>query len=401
MNQKFNMRLLAITTANFLFCLTILIWLFVPERKVSAQEPPQVFLGPIYYGSNPVTSVFDHWFPYLSVVIPGDPDPDDGNECTQHYDGTDCNDNPPFGLGYDEHDGIDYGLDYELVLAAADSVVEDAGWADPSDHRAGLGLRVRIGHDNNYITEYGHLSVIQVQTDDQIEADPDSRHGVIGISGNTGRVLGTDCDADEDPTCGAHLHFGLINPNGVRVNPYGWRGSPVQDPWELDPRGAISHDVWIDEPSISTAQFDDGDEVVEPPVNNARMIIDDASADFITAGPCTWNTSSGDNSAYNQVYHRILSDISGSCTATWFIQPDAFTPAGEYDVFAHIPNDDAASLGVEYTIQHNGQTSVAVIVRPPIWLTIPNMTPEPIWGVTTLPWNPSSENTFAWTRKRW
>lgn len=353
MNKKFNVSLLAITTANFLFCLSILIWLFVPERKVFAQEPPQDFLGSIYYGSNPVTAVFDHELPYLSVVIPGDPNPDDGNTCTRHYDGNDCNPNPQNGFGYDEHDGIDYGLDYEPVLAAADGTVNVAGWADPSDHTSKLGLFVRIEHDdeNNYITEYGHLSVLQVQTGDLIVANPDNRQGIIGISGSTGN------------STGPHLHFGLINPNGVRVNPYGWRGSPVQDPWELDPRGAISHDVWIDEPSISTAQFDDGDEIVEPPVNNARMIIDDASADFITAGPCTWNTTSGDNSAYNQVYHRILSDISGSCTATWFIQPDAFTPAGEYDVFAHIPNDDAASFGVEYTIQHNGQTSVAVIVQ--------------------------------------
>lgn len=48
MAQKSNVRLLMITLANFFFCLTILVWLFFPEWKVSAQGAPAAFLGPIY-----------------------------------------------------------------------------------------------------------------------------------------------------------------------------------------------------------------------------------------------------------------------------------------------------------------------------------------------------------------
>ncbi|MCB8992168.1 MAG: hypothetical protein H6664_07865 [Ardenticatenaceae bacterium] len=125
--------------------------------------------------------------------------------------------------------------------------------------------------------------------------------------------------------------------------------------------------MWATPPSlISVANQYPGTNVspvYEPPLNEARLIIDDSSADFVISGPCTWQTISDDNSGYNHSYHRIKSDISGSCMATWRIQGDAFAPAGEYDIFAHIPNDVAASLGVEYTIQHNGQTNIAVIVQ--------------------------------------
>ncbi len=356
MNQKSHTRLLAVTLVNLLSCLMILVWLFAPERKVSAQGPPPTFLGPIYYGSNPVTAVFDHDLPYLS--IPGDPD--DGNVCTRHNTGTPCNPNPPNGFGYDEHDGIDYGLDYEPVLAAADGVVDAAGWADPTDHRDGLGLRVKIEHANGYITEYGHLSVLQVQTDDQIEVDPDNRHGIIGISGNTGNVIGNNCDPDDDPTCGAHLHFGLIEPGGARVNPYGWVGPAGEDPWEQDLLGAASHNVWVDEPSITTAQFPNGDAINDPGVNNARMIIDDGSADFFP-GRC-W-TFAGGSASYNNGYHRAPSDGEDNCTARWNVRGDAFTVPGDYDLFVHIPAYSNPSLSAAYDVHHNNKVSRAIAVQ--------------------------------------
>ncbi len=358
MNQKSNVNLIALTFVNLSLCLVVLAWLFSPRTTIFAQaQPPDPFLGPIYYGTDTVNTVFDHWWPYLSL---GQQDP---NDCTQHYDGSDCLLNPPFGLGYDEHDGIDYGINYKPVLAAADGVVYQAGWANESNHRDGLGLRVRIEHDNDYRTEYGHLSIIQVQT-----GDPANGEGIIGISGNTGNVAGSNCDPDELPTCGAHLHFGLINPDGIRVNPYGWIGAPGTDPWELALDGAPSYDVWLDYPSITQVsglplQFPDGVAIPRPAVNNARMIIDDGSADFVTSGPCTWNTISGANEAYNNAYRRVTTGISEACMATWYIKHDAFTPAGEYDLFVHIPQDVDASLGVEYTVQHNGESTVAVIAQ--------------------------------------
>jgi murein DD-endopeptidase MepM/ murein hydrolase activator NlpD len=360
MNQTSNMRLLAITLVNFFFCLVVLVWLFAQEQTVFAQEPPQAFLGPIYYGSNPVTAVFDHRFPYLSLGIP------DPNECTQHNDGTDCNDDPPDGFGYDEHDGIDYDLNYEIVLSAADGTVSESGWSDPTNHARGLGLRVRVEHGNDYITEYGHLSTVHVRTGDMIIVDPDNRQGIIGISGNTGN------------STGSHLHFGLINQNGVRVNPYGWVGPTGEDPWEQDGRGAASHDVWVEYPSITTAQFPDGVAISDPGVNNPRMIIDDASADFRSAYggieppsptmdmpmPDCWQQVS-DSAAYNHAYRRVLVNDRGipTCGAFWYVRPDAFTPPGDYDVFVHVPPGNGQTLGAAYTIRHNGQTHTAIVVQ--------------------------------------
>lgn len=51
-----------ITILNILVCITVLTWLFKPEQTVQAQAP-QAFLGTIYYGNAPVTTLFDHQFP--------------------------------------------------------------------------------------------------------------------------------------------------------------------------------------------------------------------------------------------------------------------------------------------------------------------------------------------------
>jgi hypothetical protein len=361
MIQKSNAQLWKITLTNFFVCFTVWVWLIPLKSEASAQGPPAAFLGPIYYETNGITAVFDHNLPLLSIGG------DDQNACTEHNDGAGCINNPPDGFGYDHHDGIDYGLDYEPVLAAANGIIDDAGWADPTDHRDGLGLRVKIEHANGYTTEYGHLSVLQVQTGDEIEVDADNRHGIIGISGNTGNVIGNNCDPDDDPTCGAHLHFGLIEPGGARVNPYGWDGLPVVDPWEQDIRGAASHDVWVEYPSITTAQFDDGDEIDDPGVNNARMIIDNNSTDFSTIGSC-WATLNYYGS-YNNSYRRAPSNGSQSCSAHWNIHADAFTPPGEYDVFAYMPDfslDDViatTTLSAVYEIHHNNEVSTAIVVQ--------------------------------------
>jgi hypothetical protein len=213
MRKRFS---ILVTVVNLLICSLILIWLLEDTKNIKAQEP-QEFLGPIYYGSTTVTGIFDHELPVIEVV--GD-NPDD-NVCTRHNDGSDCLNDPPLGLGYDEHNGIDYDLNYRSVLAAADGQVAEAGWSDPQNHQFGLGLRIEIDHGNGYATQYGHLSVIVVEQGESVVADPNDRQSIIGISGKTGN------------SDGAHLHFGLVNPNGIYVNPYGWQGPAGQDPWEL------------------------------------------------------------------------------------------------------------------------------------------------------------------------
>ncbi len=83
------------------------------------------------------------------------------------------------------------------ILAADSGTVIVAGWPDNS----GYGNRVMIDHGNGYITLYGHLSVIQVQSGQSV-----NRGSVIGQMGTTGR------------STGIHLHF-EIRRNGVLEDP--------------------------------------------------------------------------------------------------------------------------------------------------------------------------------------
>lgn len=109
-------------------------------------------------------------------------------------------------INYDGHNGYDFELDYQPVLAAADGKVIFAGWDN-----GGYGNMVLIRHRSGYETLYGHLSQFDVQVGDRVKAGQQ-----IAISGNTGR------------STGPHLHFTVMH-NCAVVDPYGWTGRG-QDP---------------------------------------------------------------------------------------------------------------------------------------------------------------------------
>lgn len=176
------------------------------QKPLQAFQPPDAFLGPIFYGEEVVLRVFDHQYPLWDI----DPESDeDGNSFTMHYDGVVRSEDR---YGYDQHTGIDYALSYKPVLAVASGIAQRAGWASPDNHRGSYGLHVRIEHPNNYTSVYGHLSSLAVTIDQEVTVDTNdlgNRQAIIGISGNTGVVRdGGACpDVEDDPTCGAHLHF--------------------------------------------------------------------------------------------------------------------------------------------------------------------------------------------------
>ncbi|HVM90362.1 MAG TPA: M23 family metallopeptidase [Verrucomicrobiae bacterium] len=96
-----------------------------------------------------------------------------------------------------QHTGVDIDGDYtNPIYAAADGVVEEAGW-----NAGGYGLMVLIDHGNGNKTRYGHASKLFVKTGDTVK-----RGQVIGMIGTTGRSTGT------------HLHFEVYI-NNKRVNP--------------------------------------------------------------------------------------------------------------------------------------------------------------------------------------
>ncbi len=292
------------------------------------------FLGPPYYGTTTVTSVFDHQLP----LWPGE----DGNNWTMHYDGT--INGPGARSSYDQHRGIDYALRYDLVRAAAPGTVAQAGWAS-TDHRASYGLHVRIDHADGFRTIYGHMSVLRVRTGDPIPANADEFQRIIGRSGNTGYCIGAggtgpngQCTDNDPPTCGAHLHFQLEH-NGRVVNPYGWIGN-FADPWSQRADGAASVDRWVRYPSITNSDvFTSGAPLLAPPMDLGEpgyFIVDDGDADYNeTAGCWTVDNTAGWNNDY-----RRRNIPGGNCTATWNFPQTR--PAGRYNVFVHIPNDNVA-----------------------------------------------------------
>lgn len=86
------------------------------------------------------------------------------------------------------HDGIDIMAEENaVVVSAARGMVVAQGWDND------LGQYVRVNHDFDVETVYGHLARATVRVGDQLgKGDP------VGVAGNTGRSLGP------------HLHFEII-----------------------------------------------------------------------------------------------------------------------------------------------------------------------------------------------
>lgn len=94
------------------------------------------------------------------------------------------------------HDGIDLDAPVGTPLrAVAPGTVTMAGWY------GGYGRVIRIDHGGGLVTQYAHLSQIDVEPGQQVEGGEQ-----IGLSGNSG------------VTTGPHLHF-MVMVNGTAVNP--------------------------------------------------------------------------------------------------------------------------------------------------------------------------------------
>lgn len=211
-------------------------------RRSAAAAGPDTSLGFLtrpYTTWHDITSIFDHCNPDYSI---------DGKVC--RFDGSvgysTYGVDPGFSKGYaqtpggtdylyyDGHNGWDYALNYENVLAAADGTVRLAG---VDSINPCFGNNVIIDHPNGYSTRYAHLSQIYVSVGQSV-----SRAQIIGQSGNTG------CSS------GPHLHFGVyITSSWTAVDPWGWTGSGA-DPWPSDPGN-----LWL----TGTAQFP----LASPPTN--------------------------------------------------------------------------------------------------------------------------------------
>lgn len=127
-------------------------------------------------------------------------------------------------VNYDGHNGYDFGISYQPLLAAASGTVMYAGWSGASESE-GYGQMILINHHNGYVTLYGHLSTLEVHKGDHVTAGEE-----IGISGSTGN------------SSGPHLHFSVFHNCNV-TDPYGWTGSGKDPLQSFD--GETANYLWL------------------------------------------------------------------------------------------------------------------------------------------------------------
>jgi hypothetical protein len=333
--------------------------LFEPLPAVM-QQAPTPFLLPPYYETEQANCVFDHEYPVYSSESTITTTASVATTVV-HHDGTrwtgtlsSCNLGTP--SCYSGHAGIDYSTRYERILASANGIVRHAGWVKPQSHGYGLGLMVRIEHNNNngYQTVYGHLSAVAVESGTQITDAADGR--VIGISGDTGY------------SDGPHLHFQVEPPgDSRRVNPYGWIGS-YNDPWEQY-SGLTSHDLWSNHPSISnTDVYSSGTAISAPPDPDPTapgVVLVDESSGFTENPPNCWTQATGgysDTLRFTSTFTTTTSPGYSACAGTWSL-PSLPGRAGEFNVYAYVPASHATADGAIYTIHHQGQNHQAVVAQ--------------------------------------
>ena len=98
----------------------------------------------------------------------------------------------------DEHTGVDIGVRYQPVYAAADGTIDTA-----TVYGGTYGTYIIINHGGGYTTRYAHLSEFHVKVGQKVK-----RGQQIGVTGNTGN------------SSGPHLHF-EVRINGKTENPLG------------------------------------------------------------------------------------------------------------------------------------------------------------------------------------
>ncbi|MFZ5879900.1 MAG: peptidoglycan DD-metalloendopeptidase family protein, partial [Chloroflexota bacterium] len=354
-------RLTRLIVAIMLTCALFVGASVVFAEPASATVDP--FLYPPYPGSASQSSIFDHSSPTYNN--------DDKRIVTfnGHKAFKECPVPPPAGarppggvcdagyniywsyslgdwVSYNGHDGIDYGISYRPIYAAADAdQVVYAGWWNPQDHSSNVGIYVRLHHPNGYTSLYGHMSSVAVQTCTTPGCVYLSHGEMLGISGTTGN------------STGPHLHFQVRNENAKVIDPYGWTGAGA-DPWSYNQPQSL----WVTYPALiyyGAEILPSGGPLAYPAPVTGGFIIDDGSEGFTESPVNCWtvtSTSSATNGAMRYVKPRLSTP---NCTATWGFPSNA--ALGVYEVYIRIPAVRATSQGAVYTLHHAGEDDQVVI----------------------------------------
>jgi murein DD-endopeptidase MepM/ murein hydrolase activator NlpD len=107
------------------------------------------------------------------------------------------NRNAPVNGASTNHNGVDIAAAVGTpIVAPLDGIISDI-----NTHKTG-GKQLIIKHVNGYKTGYAHLSGYNVKVAEKVKQGQ-----IIAFVGNTG------------VSTGAHLHFTVTNPLGIKVNP--------------------------------------------------------------------------------------------------------------------------------------------------------------------------------------
>lgn len=266
------------------------------------------------------------------------------------------------------HYGIDFVMNWEPVLSAADGNVEISGWFNPSCHdelqpdcgttsTAGFGLYMRINHgptDHPYRTYYGHLSVVRT------ELSSISQGQWLGTSGDSGY------------STAPHLHFEIRHGGTAQAN-------------AVNPDTEAGISLWVsgewsgNNPANSKARK----RFVTLGTYGSEIVIDDTpdntagfTASCSTSPNCSgWNrvTPAGYN---GDMYWANDNDGTANYWAEW--RP-SLPQAANYRVLAYVPCTYAESWQAPYSISDGSYVTTVIVDQ----LTLCNRWIE--LGVVALP----------------
>ncbi len=306
------------------------LWRLLPQN-------PTPFMHRPYYGEQPVrdriNSYFDHDKPWYA---------DDG--VFVRYDGkrwtgsdTSVLNCTPGMTCYDGHNGYDLHMRFEPVLSSASGTVVRAGWYNALNHSDGFGLWVAIDHGNGYLTVYGHLSAITVNTGEHV-----GTQWQIGTSGTSGS------------STGPHLHFGTYYyPSWEVTDPFGWQGNYA------DPNIVPDHRLWASGTNNTPVPLlGDRGELLYP----GAILVDDDSPAWHATG--AWRVARSATDINGALHWANTTSGSATATATW----QALVPSdGYYEVGAFVDDNHASSGWAPYTIYssdpHHPDTLVKHVIR--------------------------------------
>ena len=162
---------------------------------------------------------------------------------------------------YENHPGVDFAVPGGTPIGSvADGIVQAAGFDKVN------GNHVFVRHSDGTLASYAHLGELGVEPGQRVNAGT-----ILGLSGNTGRVRGAGG--------GYHLHFGMRDAEGNRINPMAYLGGerPIErsGPPQIV-KAAMSRINGGDR--LDTASHMDNEEPMAPGLKPASMMTIDGEA---------------------------------------------------------------------------------------------------------------------------